>query len=715
MLVEPGDETPAVGDARPGPGGGAPRPAARRRTAARSGPVARPRRASTSGAALRPPRWANRGWLVAAGALLTWAFVVALRVWLPSLMHVLGDATGASALARGGVAAAWFLPAAVVLLAFPRLGPLFVWRVAIGTLVAARVALQFTAGGTPQLAVSGVAVAAGAIALVAFAAGSPSGHLARVGVVLGLGLESAVHATFGTYDLVWRGGVVAALSTVGFGILVLLVAERAARVPLWWPTPLDGSGALSAVWTRGAAWSWLGVGPALALVGILASPPARLEIAGGVGAPVSVFLLFLAAAAAFAAAALAPVLGARVSGRLAAVLVLATTAGALRPEGLSSLAAQLLLPVGVGFALGAPTTPRDDGPRRRGAAATASLLLFVAITFVYYAAYEVPLRVSNEVVLLGAAAVVAGLAFAAAQDPRQLRPSRGAPLRTVALTTAAVVAVGAVVAGLVPRAEGSTPGVGDGSSIRVATFNARSGFDAAGRFDPDLLADAVVASGADVIVLNEIDRGWLLEGGHDLLRLLADRTGTSATFAPGADELRGNAVLSRLPVTESRVVPLPRGGTAMARSLASVVVDAGGDARVAIIGTQLHGGRGETLPRLTQARAVTAEVARLRGRGLPVAVLGDLGAERDAPELAPLTLLDEAVPDGGPTWPAAAPVLRRDHVLVSPDLTPIDPGDPTDRGSGGGTGGDGVSSRSASDHLPVIVTLELPQAATSPP
>jgi endonuclease/exonuclease/phosphatase family metal-dependent hydrolase len=647
----------------------------------------------------RRPRWANRGWLVAGGALVTWMFVVTLRVWLPSLLHVYGESGVTPAAARGLFATAWFVPAALLVLALPRIGPRPAWRAAVAVLVLARVVLQFTPGGAPQLVTSGVAVAAGAAALVALAAGSPSGHLARVGIVLGLGLEAATHTVAGTYDLVWRPGALAAVLAIGSAVTVLLVAERAARVPLWWPTPLD-DGTLSAVWMRGAAWSWLGVGPAIALVGILVSPAARLDVAGDVGPRGAVVLLAVATAAAFAAAALAPLLGARRSGTTGAIVVLGATVTAVEPAGVSSVLAQLGLLVGVGFALGAPTSPRDDGPRRRGAAVVVSLLLFVGITFVYYAAYEVALPVDNDVVLVVGAAVLAVLAFAAARDPLQLRPTRAAPLKATVVTTVAVVIGGLVVVPLTAPEFDPDPSPGNGREVRVATYNVRSGFGADGRFDPDALAAVVTASDADVVVLNEVDRGWLLEGGHDLLRLLATRTGMRAVFAPAADELWGNAVLTRLPVTETRVVDLPRAGAAMQRSLLSVVIDAGSGRSFAVIGTQLHDVDDEPSVRLTQARAVTAEVARLRGRQLPVAVLGDLGAERDAPELAPLAILDDAAPASGPTWPSDDPTVRRDHALVSSDLDSSDPS---------------IPRVTASDHLPIAVTLTLPARTTASP
>ncbi len=129
-----------------------------------------------------------------------------------------------------------------------------------------------------------------------------------------------------------------------------------------------------------------------------------------------------------------------------------------------------------------------------------------------------------------------------------------------------------------------------------------------------------MATGADVVVLNEVDRGWLLEGGHDLLRLLSEATGMEGTFAPAADDVWGNAILSRLPLRDVRTVALPSGGAAMRRSIVSAVVDTGGG-DLAVVGTHLHhveDGRG--------VRATQARVAGRRGGAAP-----QPGAARRAP------------------------------------------------------------------------------------
>ncbi|MBM0260426.1 endonuclease/exonuclease/phosphatase family protein, partial [Micromonospora sp. 4G55] len=101
---------------------------------------------------------------------------------------------------------------------------------------------------------------------------------------------------------------------------------------------------------------------------------------------------------------------------------------------------------------------------------------------------------------------------------------------------------------------------------------------------------------------------------------------------------------------------------------------------------------------VVQARAV-ASFALGHAAGRPLVVAGDMNTEPGAPGFAEFTragLVDAlAAARPLPTSPADDPREQIDHVLVSPGLT----------------GADAVAPRgTASDHLPVAVTLTLPPA-----
>lgn len=634
-------------------------------------------------------RWLGRGWLVAASALLTWVLVDVLRIWLPSIVNVYGDAGSTPAAELGAFAVLWFLLPLPVALVTRRVSPRMLWLAAMMALAVLRVALQLTDGGQPQLYVACGALLAGAIALVALAAGTPSGHLARVGVVLGLSVSTVAHAALGTLDLQWRPGAAPLVAVGVLSLATLVTAELARRVPLWWPTEIDGE--VASVWTRGAAWPWLSVGPAIALTGILVAAPARLAIAAGWTPRTIVVALAIAAGLAVVAAALSPVVGAPVTSALAAACLLVGVFGALRPLGSQAAVAQLILLVGIGAVLGASgTTPADSGPRRRGTAAGCSLLLFFVVGFLYYGGYEIALPLRGRTLLVVTAVGLVVAAGAAAWTGRLLRPTRRLPVRTLAATVVATLLVSLASTAIVPAAGPPWTAPIDGS-LRVALYNIHNGYDVEGRFVPREIAEVLRSEDVDLVVLNEVDRGWLLQGGHDLLSLLAADLGMShVVFAPAADDVWGNAILSRAPLRDTRVERLPQVGSVMRRSFVSAVVELGNGHALAIVGTHLHHVEGDGSVRLAQARSLAAEVSRLRTRDLPVALLGDLNAARDSADLEPLRFLDDAVPGDAPTYPSHAPERRIDHVLISPDLAPSQAS---------------IPSTTVSDHLPVIVTL----------
>lgn len=621
----------------------------------------------------RPVASAARGWVVAAGAAWAWLFLEAVRVWLPSVLHTAGGPAATRTIgplilvALASVAAP--LPLVPLLRRIP---PGKVWAAGLVGLAAARLALPLTSG-TTQLAVSALAVAAGVVALAGLAAGVPSGHLARLGLVAGVAASAAAHAGLGTFDLAWRTGVPAWTATAVLAAAAVAIARRARRVPLWWPTPLSGGG-LAVVWTRGPAWPWLVVGPMLSLVLMLVAVPARLELAAGWTPATSTGALTVAGGAAVVAA-----MGARrsagpLAGAAGATTVLLATLVAVQPTDLTSAIGQLGILVGCGAVVGAlGRTPGDSGPRRRALAVSASMLGFWAITVAYFASFNVPTTIPSRAWLVVAGAIVAALGVAAAWTSRALGPDRrplARALTTVTAVTAALALAGAAVTPAAPP-PGQETVVGD--ELRIATFNVRSGFGADGRFDPDAIAAVIRSQDADVVVLNEVDRGWLVEGGHDLLRLLTLRTDLPhTTFVPAADAVWGNAVLSRVPLGDVRSGRLPRAGTAMTRSWVSVTVELDGGARLGIIGTQFHGRPDGARVRLAQARAVAAEAARLAGRDTPVVVVGDLAADASDPELDPLSFLT-----GPATGPRAAPVSRGGldpdrvagaRILVGPEL-----------------------------------------------
>ena len=88
---------------------------------------------------------------------------------------------------------------------------------------------------------------------------------------------------------------------------------------------------------------------------------------------------------------------------------------------------------------------------------------------------------------------------------------------------------------------------------------------------PDHVAE--VLREADVALLSEVDRGWYLNGGQDQLSILARLLDRDSAFAPAADPVWGDAVLSRFPIEEAVGTPLPSYGAVTGAQALSVRLD----------------------------------------------------------------------------------------------------------------------------------------------
>ncbi|GAB3955538.1 hypothetical protein GCM10027614_65180 [Micromonospora vulcania] len=314
------------------------------------------------------------------------------------------------------------------------------------------------------------------------------------------------------------------------------------------------------------------------------------------------------------------------------------------------------------------------------------MLVFALGSVGYYSAYD--LGYPNGAVPVVVAVLVAAVALTTRTAARPA-PGPLPPLRTTAGVTALALLAPLLADGL-PVASNRD---GPPERLTVVAYNVRMGFGLDGRFDLAGLTDVVRRQGPDVVLLSEVDRGWLLNGGHDTLDLLADRLGMPYVFGPAADPVWGDAVLSRWPVTDPRTLPLPAVGAPTGAQALAVTLDLGDGVRTAVVSTHLQPppDRGPVV----QARAV-ADFATGYAAGRPLVVAGDLNTEPGDEAFAQFTDagLVDALAAARPlaTSPADDPREQIDHVFVSPGLTP----------------GDVVAPRgTASDHLPVAVTLTL--------
>ncbi|MBA3464802.1 MAG: endonuclease/exonuclease/phosphatase family protein [Deltaproteobacteria bacterium] len=237
------------------------------------------------------------------------------------------------------------------------------------------------------------------------------------------------------------------------------------------------------------------------------------------------------------------------------------------------------------------------------------------------------------------------------------------------------------------------PAVAEPTALRVMSYNVNhANRDASGTMD------AIVAEDPDVVLLQEIDRGW-----QDSLEKRFSKAYPHRAFRLYSRAAGGLAVLSRFPIIDEEFIPTPPQGWFPAQRL---VVD-GPFGKVQMLNVHLRpcldsGGwitGYQTTPphRLEQAKAY---YPRLKS-GLPTVVAGDFN---ELPTGVAVEYLAKRglvrVPTVGPTtWhhqkivagkPLSLLSMDIDHVLVDSSLVASDAK---------------VVDAGASDHRPVVVTL----------
>ena len=166
-------------------------------------------------------------------------------------------------------------------------------------------------------------------------------------------------------------------------------------------------------------------------------------------------------------------------------------------------------------------------------------LVFVGTAFGFYALWAyLPAVYAATAVVAVAALLVSGGALPA---------WRALPIALVPI----VVAVPFVAFWLTPQ---SPPSREPSNTFRLMTYNIHQGFSAENVPSLDMIVEVVSREAPDVLVLQEVVRGWMIDEQHDALSVLAERLDMPYVFAPNIGDLYGNAILSRFPMTDVKRV-----------------------------------------------------------------------------------------------------------------------------------------------------------------
>ena len=202
--------------------------------------------------------------------------------------------------------------------------------------------------------------------------------------------------------------------------------------------------------------------------------------------------------------------------------------------------------------------------------------------------------------------------------------------------------------------------------LTVLTFNMHSARTHDGSVRLGTIAEELARWDADVVLLQEVDRGRIWTGRVDMPSVLAEHLGMTWTFGANvrrsATNQYGTAILSRHPIVASRNLPLPAPPGTQQRGLLHATIDVEG-IPMSVYDTHLE--NASRTARLQQIHTITPV---LRADPRPKIFGGDLNAAPSSPVLANVrTVLGDtwtAVGAGaGHTAPAGNPRVRIDYLL----------------------------------------------------
>lgn len=253
---------------------------------------------------------------------------------------------------------------------------------------------------------------------------------------------------------------------------------------------------------------------------------------------------------------------------------------------------------------------------------------------------------------------------------------------------------------LLAGCSGNRPPAGN-PILRVMTYNIHHGEGLDGKVDIARIARVIREARADIVALQEVDRGVERTGKIDIMTMLADQTGMTYAFGKNIEYQGGeygNGVLTRFPILEEKNHHYTMIREGEQRGLLQLVLEAHGE-EIVFMNTHIDY-RGDDTERVMNVGEIRSTAKAYGAR--PVIACGDFN---DTPGSRTIGLMKEDFHDAweaagsgtGYTFPADTAKKRIDFVFIS-------------KHQSSGTAFRVLSARviptDASDHLPLLVVLE---------
>jgi endonuclease/exonuclease/phosphatase family metal-dependent hydrolase len=642
-----------------------------------------------------------------------------LRALVPGLTWILGDRLGLAAVYLGGVALLVFMTAFLAGVIRRLLGENRSIIITAGGLGLLRLVMQVW-WGEPlvNLILAMVGTALFIIFLPIYLtmsirrSSTTTGYF-TVGLLVGLAMDTVLHGAFLTYDTVWQTTWLAVLITTVLVLLqwILLGCDSVSRAyeidqtsggvsfgdGVHGTIPPTGQDNTKVGYGSGKkTWAWLAIGPFLFLQLVVLHNVARLVVL--TGWPLHITTLGVLAAQLVG---LVMVMWLLVRGvrflwiySLVCGLLLIAASSFTYPES-SSEAFVVLLAMQVSASLLMALIIKGlaaNGRPSRSVITVANgigMVILVVLLLGYYVVYQIKLPYNNTVLEIASASIIAICGFLAAFGTREkVLVNRKLWLVPVLSVLLLLPSLAGAITWQEPESE-----AGDSFPIRVMTYNLHNGFNTEGYLGMEALANVIEESQPDIIVLQEISRGWVISGRLDMLVWLSQRLDMPYVSGPTADPLWGNAILSRYPILECESYELPPRDLFILRGFTVALIDIGGGEQLKVIATHFHHLEEDSDIRQQQSPVILDFWDDANN----TVILGDFNAEADSPEIAMLQeagLVDAAAhvsSSPANTFDSVGRYQRIDYIWASPDLTVEEVF---------------VPGTTASDHLPVIAVID---------
>ncbi len=491
--------------------------------------------------------------------------------------------------------------------------------------------------------------------------------------LFGLAADTALHGASLTYDFVWHNLI---------GLLLIFAAQLAFLLLL--NPQADPSHSISLRWS----WGFMLFGPYFFLQMLLFQNVARLTAVTGWQYPWSFSWIIISHIIGLVTAVTLSQRQTNIIDWVTFALLL-TLSTISQPQGWLAAAQQLAGQISNAalltlllLRLGAKTS--DTGLTRSVTVAYGlGFLLNTILVFVYYIPYDTRLPFANTAIPSLAAILISGITLLGLRHPPTTEATPRlrvflplllllAPFYTL-LTTKTV-----------------EPAIPNAAPPRVITYNLHNGFHPYGYMDLEALAQVIESENADIIALQEVSRGWVINGSTDMLTWLSQRLALPYISNPTADPLWGNALLSRYPITDHQLHALPPDNLLLNRGFITAEINIGNGQALNIVATHLHHPSDGSQIRQQQAHTI---IDYAQNQPLTL-IMGDLNAEPGTPEML---LFQEAGytnivanEDTNKTFPSLNPTRQIDYIWITPDLT-------ADLIT--------IPATPASDHLPIAATI----------